>query len=198
MSCKAQVSIIDTVEEAERQRRLLMDRQEDLIRGTCALSYRLLPRFLQQVQGQDLDSHQVTLVTQSSMDRLPRLQEQVLALGNAPVSAAIYVPYDAAPLCAARSNDDQAERVRQQQQEALADIRRFHSDLASKGSRRVSIAILFGNPPSDNEYDNMYPINNLRNLALRGATTELVFIVDVDFVPSPGLARLCAASVCRR
>ena len=188
--CKARVSIINTVEEAERQRRLLMDRQEDLIRGTSALSYRLIPRFLQ--HDEDVDSHQVTLVTQCSMDRLPRLQEQVLALGNAPISAAIYVPYDAAPLCAATSNDDQAERVRQQQQEALADIRRLHSDLASKGSRRVSIAILFGNMPSDNEYDNMYPINNLRNLALRGATTELVFLVDVDFVPSPGLARLCA------
>ena len=33
----------------------------------------------------------------------------------------------------------------------------------------------------------LYPINTLRNLALRHAPTDLVFLLDVDFVPSAGL-----------
>ena len=35
----------------------------------------------------------------------------------------------------------------------------------------------------------LYPINALRNLALSHARTELVFLLDVDFVPSQGLLR---------
>mmetsp|Transcript_11300 Transcript_11300/g.21520 ORF Transcript_11300/g.21520 Transcript_11300/m.21520 type:complete len:336 (-) Transcript_11300:161-1168(-) len=37
------------------------------------------------------------------------------------------------------------------------------------------------------EYDQLYPINALRNLALDQARTEMVFLLDVDFVPSEGL-----------
>jgi glycosyltransferase-like protein LARGE len=36
-------------------------------------------------------------------------------------------------------------------------------------------------------YDTAYPINALRNVALRIATTELVFLLDADLVPSRGL-----------
>lgn len=41
--------------------------------------------------------------------------------------------------------------------------------------------------PSDGAtvpYDTMYPVNALRNLALSAATTELVFLLDIDFQPS--------------
>eukprot|EP00969_Alexandrium_andersonii_P216259 9552022-Alexandrium_andersonii.AAC.1 len=38
----------------------------------------------------------------------------------------------------------------------------------------------------------LYPINKLRNEALRAAKAGLVFLVDVDFIPSVGLyATLC-------
>lgn len=31
-----------------------------------------------------------------------------------------------------------------------------------------------------------YPINSLRNLAVRNAETELIMVVDIDFIPSDG------------
>eukprot|EP00969_Alexandrium_andersonii_P088612 3908685-Alexandrium_andersonii.AAC.1 len=42
------------------------------------------------------------------------------------------------------------------------------------------------------DYDMLYPINKLRNEALWAAKAGLVFLVDVDFIPSVGLyATLC-------
>lgn len=37
----------------------------------------------------------------------------------------------------------------------------------------------------------LYPVNALRNVALKAATTDLVLLLDIDFVPNAGLhARL--------
>jgi len=55
-------------------------------------------------------------------------------------------------------------------------IQRLHEELAAQGATRVCISLLFGNAPTEREYDNMYPINNLRNLALHAATTNMVCI----------------------
>jgi len=42
------------------------------------------------------------------------------------------------------------------------------------------------------EYDCLYPVNTLRNVALTAAHADLVFLLDVDFLPSEGLrARIC-------
>lgn len=60
-----------------------------------ACTYRTIAHFLRPVD--DIEGEEVTLVTQASMDRLPRLEEQALALGNAPLSVAIYVPFFPAP-----------------------------------------------------------------------------------------------------
>ena len=64
-----------------------------------ACTYRTIAHFLRPVD--DIEGEEVTLVTQASMDRLPRLEEQALALGNAPLSVAIYVPFFPAPSRAA-------------------------------------------------------------------------------------------------
>ena len=55
--------------------------------------------------------------------------------------------------------------------------------------------MLYGNAPSGTEYNDVYPINSLRNLALDAAQTDLVLLVDVDFIPSRELAQLCHAGV---
>lgn len=46
-------------------------------------------------------------------------------------------------------------------------------------------------------YDCLYPINALRNVALRAASAEFVFLLDVDFVPSRGLQALDASTLRR-
>ena len=139
----------------------------------------------------------VTLVTQCSMDRLPRLKEQAVAFGNAPLSVAIYVPFFAITSRDQTNDDAGAEQMSQNREEegALNEIRTLHQELSANGARRVTISLVFGNAPqSPSEYDDMYPVNTLRNVALLAATTEMVLLVDVDFVPSTSLVLLCTAS----
>jgi len=122
----------------------------------------------------------ISLVTQCSIDRLPKLTVQALAYGSGPISVAIYVPG-----VNSKVGDEGDEQVA-----ALAQIRQFHSDVSARGVC-VTVSLLFANAQSEaEEYDNMYPIQNLRNLALDAAPTSLVFLVDVDFIPSPDLSIL--------
>ena len=124
----------------------------------------------------------VSLVTQCSIDRLPRLKAQALAYGFGPISVAIYVPG-----VSSKDGDEGNE-----QEAALALISQFHSDVSASGAC-VTISLLFANAPAEaDEYDNMYPIQNLRNLAVDTAPTSLVFLVDVDFIPSSDLSILCS------
>jgi hypothetical protein len=59
----------------------------------------------------------------------------------------------------------------------------LHSALET-GPAAVDISLLWAVPEPRIDYDRMYPINALRNLALSAATTELVFLLDIDFQPS--------------
>lgn len=149
-----------------------------IVRGTVVCQYHSISAFIQPVE--EVAPHLLTLVTHCSLDRLPRLEEQVLAYGNAPISVALLVPFFAPPST--------------EKEEVINRIRRFHKDLVAKGAHRVAISLLFANPPSEREYDNLYPSNALRNLALDVAKTEMVFLVDVDSVPSRDLALFSASS----
>ena len=128
----------------------------------------------------NIDSRMVTLVTQCSMDRFPQLKEQALAYANAPISVALYIPFDRSEVTLNAPEDSKA----------LQRIRLFHQELAAEGARRVTISLLFGNASSKRAHDDLYPVNALRNVALEAAKTDLVFLSDVDFVPSPKLAIL--------
>ena len=173
-------------EVAVRRRAARMEKEEDVGRGTVACKYETVSAYLAPLE--EAPEEQVTLVTQCSLDRLPRLAEQAAAYGNSPVSVAVYIPF------VATSGEVRAggERGKKSEAEMFETIRRFHAQLASEGVRRVTISLLFGNAPGATEYDDMYPINNLRNLALDAATSQMVLLVDVDFVPSPQLASLCS------
>jgi hypothetical protein len=117
-------------------------------RAPDVILYRRWPAFLGAVEKSPAVSQTVTLVTQCSVDRFPQLKEQALAYGNAPISVAIYIPYEP------------SEHL------LLQRVRRLHQELADRGSKRVTVSLLFGNAPSKKTHNNLYPVNTLRNLAL--------------------------------
>lgn len=61
----------------------------------------------------------------------------------------------------------------------------LHKRVEALNSCRLDIAIIMENPSDLENY--LYPINSLRNLALEQAATDLVFLVDIDFIPSENM-----------
>ena len=173
--------VVDTHPGLGDEEKLLAARDVTFDAPIGPIPYRKVSALLGPLEA--VPSHLVTVVTQCSTDRLPVLEEQAVAhYGNTPLSVAIYLPYS-------------VTWSQEKEQEALGGIRQFHGGLAAKGARRVTISVLYGNAPSGTEYNDVYPINSLRNLALDAAQTELVLLVDVDFIPSRELAQLCHAGV---
>jgi len=125
----------------------------------------------------------VTLVTQLSVDRIAMLENQCRIWPD-PLSAVIYVP-----LFRNGSNTDQQPIIPTYRNTTLEDVVRgidsfFH--LMEGTASCVMHAELVGqflDPLEPEEY----PINSLRNRALRMTETELIFMLDVDFVPTPNL-----------
>ena len=131
-----------------------------------------------------------TLITQCSIDRFPQLKSQILAWSSA-VSVAIYVP--------SREHLHVLSAV----DAFIAELRVCLAEASS--SYHVVISVLFGHEcdskkhlwdlatPDDRVASPLYPVNNLRNLAVGAATcsinSALLFLVDVDFIPSEGLCR---------
>lgn len=136
-------------------------------------------------------NYSCTMITQCSVDRLYRLENQVKAWRGA-TSAAVYIP-----------TKDQV-----QQKKDLYALDQFLEKLGKDPmySGYLTVSVLFGHESTSqlwncNETDSpgmpLYPINTLRNLAA-AATGELsnlnahissyLIYLDADFVPSAGLS----------
>jgi hypothetical protein len=127
----------------------------------------------------------VTLVTQCSLDRLPRLRVLLSAWGGA-ASIAVFLD---APESSEASVDGES------------CVRAMLASLPMAVAARTIVSFGYdGVPKAEHEGSPVpvpetvappaarsYPINTLRNLALDNARTELVFLLDVDFVPSASL-----------
>eukprot|EP00760_Papus_ankaliazontas_P019786 PhM_4_TR18067/c0_g1_i2/m.78339/K09668/LARGE; glycosyltransferase-like protein LARGE len=115
-------------------------------------------------------SHIITLTTHLSLDRIDRLRQQARAWAPWPVVAAVWNPsadaHDVERLVDLGDNVTMVQLTR-------ADV--------SKGS-----VVL--NQDNNNDSDDAvpYPINALRNLAMRSAKTSLVYVLDVDQIPCGG------------
>ena len=140
-----------------------------------------------------LASNAITLVTQCSVDRLPQLEAQARAW-NGPISVAIFV----------KSPDTD-----------LPSIANLHARLLESTNAAMEITLVHALEDDEDftEYDTLYPINTLvrpaspramrclalidaafvwqRNIAVDHARTDLLFLLDVDFVPSRKLRKLC-------
>ncbi|KAF2075262.1 hypothetical protein CYY_003438 [Polysphondylium violaceum] len=116
----------------------------------------------EQPQQQKEKKHQqhkysVTIVTQSTVDRLYKLGIMAKKW-RAPISAAVFIKDRGTELLLIEKTLDEYPILRE-----FADIH-----------------LLFAE-------NTRYPVNNLRNLAIKYAPTDLVFLMDADFVPPLGL-----------
>ena len=105
----------------------------------------------------------ITLVTQLSADRLQRIQ-QIARVWKGPISAAVY---------ATKKNNYLATSLILSLWKA-SELVRSHVDihLVTRDAYMV---------------DAPYPINMLRNVAWEHARTDQLFLLDVDFIPNPGM-----------
>jgi len=122
------------------------------------------------------------LVTQCSLDRLGRLRDQLCGWAGE-VSAAVFVDH-------------------MQDSEAAATARRGIREMCFEAAQQFggnvpawTIVVLYRLEDEHvkcEAYDRLYPVNALRNAALEHARSELLFLVDVDFVPSRRLHEVLA------
>ena len=113
----------------------------------------------------------VALVTQGSMDRLPRLREQA-SMWHGTLSVAIYIRPD--------------EQSGAEHAAALDAIRSLYNEVESRQQCRLIVSLLYAIDPAnaEHEFDTLYPINALRNVAIRQTEARLIMVIDIDFVPS--------------
>jgi hypothetical protein len=173
------------------------------------LDYDVIPRYAV-VQGgkrhDDICTPSVcTLTTQCSLDRLGQLEEQLAAWGG-DASVAVYLPFTT------------GNHFHPARRDIDLFIERFKTEDKFTGS--LTISLLFGHENNTDLWDvigeaiesdtsPLYPINNLRNLAVAASAplsdsprasvaSPLIFLVDVDFIPSPGLLSLLTHAIVSR
>jgi len=132
-------------------------------------------------QDMDLEAA-VCLVTQCSMDRLVQLQA-LMSTWNGEMSVAVFM--DSAP---------GSEQALEGQQRILACCKRAAASCALAGQPAPALTVTIVYRLDEAEvrcppYDCLYPVNTMRNVALAGARSDIVFLLDVDFVPSHGLCK---------
>lgn len=125
----------------------------------------------------------ICLVTQLSLDRLARLEEQLVLWGGE-VSAAVYLESGHCPWEARHAVLSACSR-------AVARRAAQSSDL---GDVSWTVTLLHGLEESKDlsDYDLLYPVNALRNAATAQARANLLLLLDVDFAPACGLFPLLA------
>jgi hypothetical protein len=145
-----------------------------------------LPR-LELVQGwrsrRPRPRESITLVTQLSSDRLEMLENQCLTWPD-PIVAAVHLPLARAP-----GGGVGPPGVPSHFNTTLRDVLRgadaFHVTMEGLGACALHMLLL--GQFTDESDPEPYPINALRNRALAEVRTELVLLLDVDFVVSLAL-----------
>lgn len=163
------------------------------------MEYESVIRYFHKAADNFTNAVESVLVTQCTVDRLERLERQAKSWGG-PVSAAIYIPTDNLTV----------------QESAMETLEKFALGLSNDPTLKSSITIstLFGLEKMPSKWNctaygsagmPLYPVNALRNLAVAAtnstasssgrAAGPLLFLLDVDFIPSEGLAQLLHQTV---
>ncbi|CAM6100335.1 unnamed protein product [Calypogeia fissa] len=114
---------------------------------------------------------EITIVTQTSADRLPALEATCLTWGGA-IVVAVHV------------------RLQSEIATVYDQVKQMHVRVEERpGSCRMDVQLVTedGFESEEEALRALYPVNALRNVALGMAKTQLVFLLDADFKPSPRL-----------
>ncbi|CAL5227189.1 g10104 [Coccomyxa viridis] len=123
---------------------------------------------------QPREAHDITIITQCSLDRLYMLEEQCNTWGGV-TSVAVYLP-----LVYFQSANDK------KLQEAISHVEDFHEQIdRTHGRCRMDIVLLSEVIKEQDLW--AYPYNALRNQALSRADTDVLLLLDADFIASAGL-----------
>ena len=114
--------------------------------------------YFMELELEKLDDTDVTIILHLSLDRL-RVLDELAKHWPGPISVAIYLP--------------------EQELNLLLQSIRDSENLARR--RNIGYHLVF----KDHGFN--YPINRLRNIALRNALTPFVFLSDIDFIPASSL-----------
>lgn len=133
----------------------------------------------QWLSNKEFARESVTLMTQLSSDRMSMLENQCRAWSD-PLIAIVYVPLN-------KPSTKNGKPTMYDSATSLDDVVRgissFHSYMEKTASCILRIELV-GQYIEDERRD-QYPINSLRNKAMALARTDLVMVLDVDFVASP-------------
>ncbi|DBA65541.1 TPA: hypothetical protein ACH3X2_003151 [Trebouxia sp. C0005] len=117
----------------------------------------------------------ITVVTQLSFDRLDMLV-RLCTTWHGWVSAAVYLPLD-------------PQSYGAHLHAAVTQLDQLHADLES-GQCKLDMMLYVPQGPPPPTHPAMHPLNALRNRAIAAAQTEVLFLLDVDFMVSSCLNEL--------
>ena len=152
--------LITTCKSMKKQQKLEEVTKHDdpcvSLRNEAYIQYRIHPFFL----GKEYLSkgeHDVTLVSQLSMDRLQML-EPLCQYWDGPMSISVY------------ALDIETQTL----------LKYFYGCTCLRQRNNVAIHVVY----TDGRF---YPVNYLRNIALDNTRTQYIFLSDIDFLPMPEL-----------
>ena len=126
----------------------------------------------------------VTIVTQLSIDRIPMLRKQC-SLWSHPISAAMYIPLMRGNMFSAEKGSRWHGALLETGMAALAAL---HADADSDPEGCMLDLEIVSEERCDAAHAMVYPTNALRNRALHLASTDVVLLLDADFVVDRALA----------
>ncbi|PSC73160.1 Glycosyltransferase LARGE2 [Micractinium conductrix] len=123
----------------------------------------------------------VSLVTQLSVDRLYMLEAQCGSWGSI-ISASVHVP-----LVQGRIVSELPELAGKDAATPLELISDFHERMEKRGRCKLDL-VYVTEEVGTIEQVGLYPVNALRNKALQLSQTEIVLLLDADFLPNRALS----------
>ena len=131
----------------------------------------------------------ITIVTQLSLERLHMLQQQC-SLWPHPIAASLYIPLVQGKVFSA-GNEAPLD-------EALAALAAMHAASENSINQQnciLDLEIVVEEACTSEKAVLNYPVNSLRNRALLLASTELVLLLDVDFIVDQDLATVTSKNL---